>query len=293
MISDVKKALEATFHVEDRGRSHWFLGLRIRPKKEKVTVDQKRYTKTMLELFRMHQCKPSKTPADLNLKFQTAQNGDDEVNQRIHRSLVGSILYLAKQTRPDIMFTVNIMSRHMNSPPNQHWLCEKRLLRYLQGSKRLKLTYTKDDSYELVRESDADWCGDVNDRKSMASYYFKLNGRGAALSLGVKKQAIFPRSSSEAEYQGMAAAAQETFYLKQLLEDIGIQQKHPVAIGEDNQSCIKLCQKLVMHKRSKYIEKKFHFILDKTEDGIIAIHCVSTDKTAADIFTKSLPVPKL
>ena len=81
-------------------------------------------------------------------------------------------------------------------------------------------------------ESDADSSGDVNDRKSTTGYYFKLNGRGAALSWGVKKQATVALSSSEAEYQGMAAAVQEALYLKQLLEDFGIQQKRPIAIGE-------------------------------------------------------------
>ena len=135
VISDVKKALETTFHIEDRGRLHWFLGLRIRREEGKFTVGQERYIETMLERFQMDQCKPSRTPADLNLKFQTAQNGNEEADQRIYGNLVGSLLYLAKQTRTDIMFTVNILSRHMNAPTNQHWMCGKRLLRYLEGSK--------------------------------------------------------------------------------------------------------------------------------------------------------------
>ena len=90
----------------------------------------------------------------------------------------------------------------------------------------------------------------------------------------------------------MAAAVQDAFYLKQLLEDFGIQQKRPIAIGEDNQNCIRFCQNPVMHKRSRHIETKFHSIRDKTEDGTISFHYVPTDKMAADIFTKSLPVPK-
>ena len=142
-------------------------------------------------------------------------------------------------------------------------------------------------------ESDADWSGDVNDRKSTTGYYFKLNGRGAALSWSVKKQATVTLSSSEAEYQGTAAAVQEALYLKQLLEDFGIQQKRSIAIGEDNQSCIRLCQNPVMHKRSNHIEKKSQVIRDKTEDGTTSIHYVPTDKMTADIFTKSLPVPKV
>ena len=263
--------------MEDRGRLHWFQGLIIR-REGKVTVEQKRYKETMLEWFQMDQCKPSRTPATLNLKLQTAQNGDEEVDQRIYRGLVGSLLYLAKQTRPDIMFIVNILSRHMNAPTNQHWKCGKRVLRYFQSSKGVKLLYTKEASYDLVWESDADWTGDVNDRKSTTGYYFKLNGRGAALSWGVKKQTTVALSSSEAEYQGMAAAVQKALYLKQLREDFGIQQKHPIAIGEDNQSCIKSCQNPVMHTRSKHIETKFHFTQDKREDGTISILYVPTDK---------------
>ena len=83
-------------------------------------------------------------------------------------------------------------------------------------------------------------------------------------ALGVKKQATVALSSSEAEYQGMAAAVQEALYLKQLLEDFK-------QLREDNQSCIRLCQNPVEHKRSKHIETKFHLIWDKTEDGTISL----------------------
>ena len=61
VISDVKKALEATFNMEDRGRLHWFLGFRIRQEEGKVTVDQERYIETMLERFQMDQCKLPRT----------------------------------------------------------------------------------------------------------------------------------------------------------------------------------------------------------------------------------------
>ena len=63
-------------------------------------------------------------------------------------------------------------------------------------------------------ESDADRSGDVNDRESTTGYYFKLNGCGAALSWGVKKQVTVALTSSEAEYQGMTAAFQGALYMK-------------------------------------------------------------------------------
>ena len=143
VIFDIKKALEATFHKEDRGRLHWFLGLRTRREESKVTVDQERYIGTMLEWCQMDQCKPSATPADLNLKLQTAQNRDEEVDQRIYGTFFGSLLYRTKQTRPEIMFTVNILSRHMNAPTSQHRMCGKQILRYIQGSKSLNLRTQK------------------------------------------------------------------------------------------------------------------------------------------------------
>ena len=69
VISDVEKALKETFQMEDRGRLYWFLGLRIRREEVKFTIDQERYIETMLERLQMDQCKPSRTPADLKLKF--------------------------------------------------------------------------------------------------------------------------------------------------------------------------------------------------------------------------------
>ena len=126
----------------------------------------------------------------------------------------------------------------------------------------------------------------MNDRKSTTGYYFNFNGRGAALSWGAEKQTTIAFSSSEAEYQGMAATVQEALCLKQFLENFGIQKKHPIATGEDNQSCIKWSQNSIMHKRSNHIEPNFHFIRDKTADGTISNIYVPTDKMAANIFKK-------
>ena len=76
------------------------------------------------------------------------------------------------------------------------------------------------------------------------------------------------------------------------MEDFDIQQKYPIAIGEDNQICIKLCLKPIMHKKSKKVETKFNLLRDETEDGTISIHYVPTGRMAVDIFLKSIPVSK-
>ena len=147
----------------------------------------------------------------------------------------------------------------------------------------------KNSNSDIIGDSDADWSGDLNDRKSTTGYYFKFEGNGGAISWEVKKQATVALSSAEAEYQAMAAAVQEAIYLRALLEDFGLQMKKPIDIGEDNQSCIKMCHNPVMHKRSKHIDTKLHFIRERVENKKVKIHYVPTEEMTADILTKSLP----
>jgi hypothetical protein len=142
-------------------------------------------------------------------------------------------------------------------------------------------------------DSDVDWSGDLNDRRSTTGYYFKFEGDGGAISWEVKKQATVALSSTEAEYQAMAAAVQEAIYFRALMKDFGYLMKEPTDIGEDNQSCIKMCHNPVMHKRSKHIDTKLHFIRERVENEEVGIHYIPTEEMTADILTKSLPRVKV
>ena len=78
----------------------------------------------------MMDCKPAKRPAEPNAKLMARQEGDEQIDTSIYRSLIGSLLYLGKQTRPDILNTVNILSRFQEPPGRDHWNAGKHLLRY-------------------------------------------------------------------------------------------------------------------------------------------------------------------
>ena len=93
-------------------------------------------------------------------------------------------------------------------------MAAKRVLRYLKGSKDLELCYTEDaGGVKLYGSAHADWAGDLNDRRSTNGYSFYLQKAGAAISWSTKKQSTAAISTSEAEYQAMAAAVQEAQYL--------------------------------------------------------------------------------
>ena len=173
-IDKLKSSLESKFKKDDRGDLEWFLGMRILKTEKGINIDQEKYTQNILEQFNMQDCKPSKTPAENNLKLEVAQEDSARVHSHEFRSLVGSLLYLAKQTRPDIVWITNVLSRFMNDPTVEHFNAGKRVLRYLQHTKSLRLFFPSTSNSTLVGETDADWSGDVNDRRSTTGYYFKL-----------------------------------------------------------------------------------------------------------------------
>ena len=83
----------------------------------------------------MQDSNPSRTPAENNLKQVEAIESETLVDEIMYRSLVGSLLYIAKQTGPDIVWILNVLSRIKEQPTNTHWLAGKRVLRYLQATK--------------------------------------------------------------------------------------------------------------------------------------------------------------
>lgn len=240
------------------------------------------------------------TPADANSTF----NRDDcpslapkkkvRLKPLDYRDNFGCCLYIAKQTRPDILATVVKLSRFLDNPGKAHWKAAKRALRYLKGTRQLELAYRKHDAdLELTGACDADWASDTDDRRSTTGFAFSLHAEGSSISWNSKKQQTAAISTCEAEYQAMAAAVQEVLYLRSLLCEMGISNNSPTTILEDNQSCIKMCRNPVMQKRTKHIDVKYHFIRERVEDSTVKLEYCQTDEMYADILTKPLTRPKV
>ena len=145
----------------------------------------------------MENCKPTAVPMDPGLKLESAKDDQEVVNQQAYQSSVGSLLYLSTVTRPDIAFAVGTVARFASKPTSTHWAALKRILRYLRGTSDLGILYNSETNMPLVAYSDADWAGDVNDRKSTSGYIFQLSG--AAVSWRSKKQNCVALSSAEAD----------------------------------------------------------------------------------------------
>ena len=149
------------------------------------------------------------------------------------------------------------------------------------------LLYTKNGSPNCVGFSDADWAGDLNDRKSTSGYTFLMNG--AAVSWRSKKQTCVALSTAEAEYIALSAAAQEALWMRQLLANLNVNFDEPVTIYEDNQSAICISKNPQFHGRSKHIDIKYHFVRDQVEKKTITVRYCPTGSMLADIFTEGIP----
>lgn len=265
-----------------------FVGLNITRDRlnETITINQVPYIKRVLEKFNMEQAKPLHIPADPGAYLQHFSEVKCESAQNYpYREAVGSLIFLATVSRPDIAFAVNYVSRFINKWSDYHVKAVKRIFRYLKSSINLSIVYRKMNNLELIGYSDADYAGCPETRRSTSGFIFLLNA--APVTWSTQKQGVVAQSTTEAEYIALALATKEALWLRSLLSELGFQQS-ATCIKVDNQSAIKLSKNPEFHKRTKHIDIKFHFVRDVSDRGEINIVYVESKKQLADIFTKPL-----
>lgn len=287
-IDHFKTTISRRFDMKDMGELSSVLGLKvIRNRSARILeINQEEYIDEVLHRFGMSECKPVGTPAEGYL--ERCPNG--EVSKD-YMSLVGSLLYAAMVTRPDIAFAVQALGRHLQSSTDAHWTAGKRILRYLKGTKDIGLVYGDSSQGLTLRGyADADWAADKDTRRSVTGYLFELGG--AAITWHTKLQPTVALSTSEAEFMSACAATQEAIHLRRLLGDLGFPQEKPTVILEDNMGCICMSENPVMHRRTKHIDIKFHFIREAVERGDVILTFTPTSTQVADLLTKPLPKPR-
>jgi hypothetical protein len=131
--------------------------------------------------YNMH--KSNATPApivkgDSFGEFQCPKNQYeiDQMKAVPYALAVGSLQYAQVCTRPGLDFITEVLGRYQANPGIEHWKMVKKVLRYVQGTKNLMLTYRRSDFLEIKGYSDADYAGDKDDRISTTGYVFTLVG---------------------------------------------------------------------------------------------------------------------
>lgn len=290
----IKAQLNKNFKMTDNGAAKFFLGMHISRDRQAGTIkiSQQKYLREVLERFGMSDCNPVTTPADVNVKLSGEMAPDDEMEKEQMRAVpyqeaVGSLLFAAQVSRPDIQFAVNLVSRFNQKYGRPHWNAVKRIMRYLQGTLDKGITYSSGESKALHGYCDADWASDSSDRRSVTGYVFLL--QGGAITWNSKKQPTVALSTTEAEYMAMSTATQEAIWLRNFYNELfGPRNKiTQITIYGDNKSAIQLSEKPTQfHPRTKHIDIRHHFIRNNVSDGIVCFTHTPTQNMRADFLTK-------
>jgi hypothetical protein len=289
VVSEIKKS----FAISDLGVVSVYLGMNFDfPAPGVATITQTTYINKMVERFNLTDANPTKTPLPSNALLskgdQPVTEGEKLVMSTIpYRALIGSLLYAARGTRPEISFPVSALSRFNTAPGKIHWKHAKHVLRYLKGTSTHGLRYSDPGSREIKIEifSDSDWGSNVDDRKSVSGFVVCVNGNPVSwLSRSQKSTAL---SSCEAEFMAISEAMREALWLRQLLLELDVGYVGPIMIRVDNQSAIKLAENPVQHQRSKHIDIRYFRIREEVQNGNIVLLYVPTDENIADLLTKA------
>jgi hypothetical protein len=292
MIDQVKQELSFKFEMTDLGEVHYCLGIQIIRDRSKgvIEINQSKYVEDVLKRFNMENSKPAATPmqAGVRLTKGMSPSTEEEIQEMEdipYQSAIGSLMYAMLGTRPDLSYAVGALSQYSSKPGKEHWRAVKWTLRYLKGSIGYRLQYRRNGG-PLQGYSDADWAGNLDDRRSTTGYVFLLGG--ASISWGSKKQPTVALSTTEAEYMALCQTAKEGIWLERLLGEIGYSPSLPVAILSDNQGAIDLTKNSVYHARTKHIDIRHHFLRDVVEAGQVGVSFCGTEEMVADVLTKGL-----
>ncbi|RVW80368.1 Retrovirus-related Pol polyprotein from transposon TNT 1-94 [Vitis vinifera] len=283
-IDLLKKLLTKEFEIKDLGNLKYFLRMEIARSKKGIAVSQRKYVLDLLNETGMLGCKPAETPMDTTVKLEES-DGSAPVDKGRYQRLVGKLIYLS-HARPDIGFSVSVVSQFMNNPTEKHMTAVIRILRYLKMTPGKGLFFQRTTKKEIEIFSDADWAGSVTDRRSTSGYCSFVWGN--LVTWRSKKQSVVARSSAEVEFRAMAQGICEGIWLNRLLEELRVPLKHPMVLYCDNQAAISIAKNPVHHDRTKHVEIDRHFIKEKIEEGVFKVSYTPTKCQTADILTKAL-----
>ncbi|GJX15406.1 hypothetical protein Tco_0216238 [Tanacetum coccineum] len=194
-----------------------------------------------------------------------------------YASVVGSIMYVVRCTRPDVAFAQNLVSRYQQNPRKLHWVTVKHILKYLRNTKDMFLVYggNPDTELNVTRFCDASWQCDKDDTKSQTSYVFVFNG--GVVDWKSKKQTTIAMSTTQAEYMAASEAAMEA----------------PINVYCDNSAAITFANDSGIMKGARHFLRRYHYVQEQVKSGEIKVLKVHTDDNLADPFTKALPKGKV
>ncbi|XP_031267729.1 secreted RxLR effector protein 161-like [Pistacia vera] len=186
----------------------------------------------------MKDAKAVQTPLGQHLKLshdQSPQTEEDKLEMATipYANALSYLRYLMVCSRPDLAYSVSLVSRFISNPSKAHWFALKWILRYLKGIKSVGILFRRNKRKDGCIEGfvNANYAGDFDRRKSTSTFVFTLWGN--VVNWKSKLQHMVTLSSTESEYVALTKAAKEAKWLKGFVNELELEQG-TVVINSDS-----------------------------------------------------------
>ncbi|CAB1119976.1 unnamed protein product [Ectocarpus sp. CCAP 1310/34] len=252
-----------------------------------ITLSQQTYATNMVAKFGVTRNK--ETPMAVGVKLEEFDACEPDVEEPF-RSLVGHLMWLANQTRPDILNAVRAVARYSYAPKSVHWKAALHIVMYIRCTSAYGITFQRGTAGGVSLEVyvDSDYASKATDRRSVSGGVVMC--AGSCVSFFSRTQKSVTLSSTEAEYAAMADGMKEAIFLRYLWSfifpdgDVGC-----TVIKEDNVGALHLANNPATTPNSKHIDVRHHFIRERVDRGEFKVVYVPSHLQHADFLTKPLP----
>lgn len=289
-FEDIEKGLMKTYELRKMDAFEWFLNIRVvRDREEgKIWLCQDAYITKIAERFRLTAKNYANTPISAEIEASKVEATNAEIH--IFQELLGSALYAAVMTRPDVSKAVNELAKHTTKPSKVHIQQARRVVQYLYNTRFLAIEYQPPRNPGIdafICASDASF-GDNADRTSSEGYLVKMYG--GPIDWRAVKQPYVTTSTTEAELRAATEAAKRLQVWKRVFEAIRFIPDRPLSIMCDNKQTVSLLvSEDPQFKTSlKHVDIYHHWLRQEVQAGRLRIEWVNTKGMAADGFTKVL-----
>ncbi|KAI2505662.1 Reverse transcriptase (RNA-dependent DNA polymerase) [Fragilaria crotonensis] len=290
--------------------------------KTKPTLDQHRYVLNTLQRYDPNSEFPEReTPFPPDYTFskdnRPVTDHDKQVVEQHEkrlpfRSAVCTLLYLAYNTRADILFAVCKLAKACVCPGELDFRALIWLIGYLRRRPYYAIKFYPDATtnpvYDICRQhriphsdltvfSDASWQDCPDTGRSTVGYMIFHNG--ALIEANSTMPTPIAMSTSEAEYMAACSASMATAHIRMLLYDMTyLGTKHwresmqrlptiPSILMIDNEATVQIAKNGKLTRKTRHIERRFHYVRQGQQDGIHQLHWIPCDSQLADILTKT------
>lgn len=275
-----------------------FLGLTVERTGQSIVFKQPSLIVKVLEATSLYKASAVPTPS-LQVEIGSDLDGEDFHEPWSYRAVVGMLLYLATNTRPDISCAVSTVARFAHNPKQSHAKAIKRIVRYLLGTASLGLTMKPIRSYTVNMWVDAAFAGLHNVEphssadSSRSRMGFVICIEDTPIIWQSKLLALTVLSTLEAEYMALSQGLRELLVVKRLLETLveanGVSNTNTVVRArafEDNQGAYLLATRHRITARTRYFLARYHWFWQHFDRKEFMIEPCASKLMRGDFLTK-------